>query len=300
MTTQVRDIILVPTDFSDVAGYAIDHATEIAKIFQHKICLLHVIPKKLRETPREKQIQEKLKHMAGFLSEKSGLEVSYLVEEGSIFSSISEVADRIHAEFIVMGIHGKKGVQHIVGSYAYKVVCSANVPVLVVKHMHHHVGYANIVLPLDFSRETTQKLHQAVRFARYFNATVRVFGFLSSRNRARIIKKEALLKTVKDFFNTRDVPVTTKLLVDPGMDWPEALMQYSDDVVADLVMIVAEKGSSLSEVFSQNITERIIDKMDAPVLTICRELDLEGEGKPRESLFKPFIDPLGLLKKRYR
>ena len=288
----------MPTDFSDVSAFAIDHAVEIAKIFNHRICLLHVVSRRTPGTPRHVELQDKLQAQADAITRRTRLSVSFLLEAGSIFSAISEVADRMAAEFIVMGIHGKKGVQHLVGSYAYKVVCSSNVPVMVVKHMHHHVGYKNIIVPIDFSRESTQKITQAILFARYFNARVRVFGFLSSTNKAKIIKKEALLKNVTDIFKKQRIPVTTDLLVKRGIDWEEALMRFADESDADLIMIVAEKGGRIPDIFSSNSTERIIDKADVPVLTFVPRDDEAFTGQGRKAIFRPFLDPLGLLDDR--
>lgn len=293
-----RDTILVPTDFSDVAEYAMDHAAEIARLFNHKICLLHVVSRKMSPIAGENPLQGKIERIAAQLVQKTGLQVSSMLREGSIFSTVSEVADEISAEFIVMGIHGKKGVQHLVGSYAYKVVVSANVPVLVVKDLHHHVGYHNIVVPIDFSQNSTQKVRQAIRFARYFDAHVRVFGFLPSKSTAGVIRKEALLKEIKDTFDLYNVKVTTHLLIQPGTEWPEALMNYAEEVDADLVMIAAERGDSFMDVFSSNIAERIIDKIDVPVLTVSREDPGDDGEEEARSVFRTFLDPMNVLNKK--
>lgn len=298
MTDSSRYHILVPTDLTEVANYSIDHATEIARIFNHKVVLLHVVGKNVLGTPKEEQITQILKENVKQIQERAPLEVDYLIEEGSIFNTISEVADRIRAEFIVMGIHGKKGVQHLMGSYAYKVVCSANVPVMVVKHLHHHVGYKNIVLPIDFMQESTQKILKAVRFSNYFGATIRVFGFLGTRNKATIFQKEALLKKVKDTFADLGVEVTTDLCVDPNKDWAEALMHFSDEIDADLILIVAEKDIQVPDIFSSNSTERIIDKADVPILTVVPSPD-DGDSENETTLtLRSFFDPLGLTGKK--
>lgn len=298
MADTSRYHILVPTDLTEVANFSIDHATEIARIFQHKIVLLHVVGKNVIGTPKEEEIASVLKENVKQIQERAPLEVSYQIEEGSIFTTISEVADYIKAEFIVMGIHGKKGVQHLMGSYAYKVVCSVNVPVMVVKRLHHHVGYKNIVLPIDFTQESTQKILKAVRFANYFGACIRVFGFLGTRNKAIIFKKEALLKKVKDTFADLGVAVTTDLCVDPNKDWAEALMSFADQIDADLILIAAEKGSEIPDIFSANSTERIIDKADLPILTVVSspdDVDMENE---KTLAVRSFIDPLGLTEKK--
>lgn len=298
MAVSSRYNILVPTDLSEVANYSIDHATEIVRIFHHKIVLLHVVGKNVLGTPKEKEIADKLKEHVKHIQERAPLEVRYLIEEGSIFTTISEVADRIQAEFIILGIHGRKGVQHLMGSYAYKVVCSANVPVMVVKNTPHHVGYKNIVLPIDFMQESTQKILKAVKFANYFGAKIRIFGFLGTRNKAIIFQKEALLKKVKDTFADLGVDVTTDLCVDPNRDWAEALMTFADQLDADLILIVAEKGSEIPDIFLANSTEKIIDKADVPVLTVVPSPEENDQENETVLALRSFIDPMGVTGKK--
>lgn len=295
MVDQKNNTILVPVDFSDVSEFAIDHAIEIGRIFNHPICLLHVISRRTLGSGRLVMMQDDLAGKAAAISERSKLKVTYLIVEGSIFTTISEVAEKIQAEFIVMGIHGKRGVQHLVGSYAYKVVISTRVPVLMVKHMHHHIGYKNIVLPVDFSKKRSHKIVAAIRFARYFGATIRIFGFLSTENKSKIINKEALLKGVTDLFEQKNIPVTTELLINPGFDWAEALMQYAEKIDADLIMMVADKASRMPDIFYSNATERIIDKADIPILTVAPLVSEEESDHHGQAILKTFIDPFGLL-----
>ena len=295
MDQQERDTLLVPTDFTDVSDFAVDHAIEIAKIFGRKICLLHVVHKKNIETSRLMLLEKNMETHAAAIIRRTGLSVSYLVVEGSIFTTISEVAERIRAEFIVMGIHGKRGVQLLVGSYAYKVVKSSRIPVLLVKHMHHHVGYKNIVLPVNFSGKRAHKIAEAIKFARYFSATVRIFGYQSSLNKAKILNKEALLNNVREIFKKENIQVSTDLLVNPGYDWAEALMKYASDIDADLVMMVADKPGFMTDMFSANATERIIDRADVPILAVAPSEIYREEQLQKRAFLKPFIDPLGLL-----
>ncbi len=291
--------ILVPLDFTDVAEYALDHAKALAGIFGYQLFLLHVIQKKHKGKAPESEAVKRLHGLAAQLKKDTGLEVDHAVRAGNIFDTISDLADELCAVFIVMGVHGKKGVAHLVGSYPYKVVCRAHVPVLVVKEKHHHVGFDNIVVPIDFTRRSAQKVAQATKFARFFGAKIRVFGFLSYDNKAKIINKEALLKSVNDFFLSKGVAVTTDLLVRPGMDWDEALLMFAEQVDADLIMIVAERGNRFQDIFSANYTERILDKVNVPVLTImpCAE-DLVAEAdavSSRQGIVTPFVDPLGFF-----
>lgn len=291
--------LLVPFDFTDVAYYALNHGMAMAQTFQYKLDLLHVISKKELGSEKEKVATKSLKALAAHIKGITGLEAAYHIRTGNIFDTISEMGDELNAAFVVMGVHGKKGVSHLVGSYPYKVVCKSKVPVLVVKAKHRHKGFRNIVVPIDFSRKSAQKVAQATRFAKFFDARIRVFGFLSTENKAKIINKEALLKSVNDFFVEKGVAVTTDLMINPKIDWDEALIAFSENINADLIMIVAERGSRFQDIFSSNYTERILDKVNVPVLTIlpCEE-DLAEEAEimsSKQGIVTPFVDPLGFF-----
>ncbi len=296
MTASEREIILVPIDFTPVADCAIDHAIEIAKLFNHKICLLHIIGKKTPQPIRQK-ITDRLEKISLSNSERSGVKMIHRVEEGSIFDKISITANELNAEFIVMGIHGKQGLQHILGSYAYKVICSSLIPVMVVKKKHHHIGYNNIVVPVDFSHESSQKLNQSIKFAKYFDSVIHIIGIIRSKSSVFKIKKEALLKNLTDHMESAGVKkVKAEVIIKPGSDVHDEVLEYADNVDADLIMIVAEKGGRFAEVLGRNDAEQIIDKADIPVLTILPNNEYDEEDDDA-SLISTFFDPLGLIDK---
>ncbi len=291
-----RNIILVPTDFTSAADCALDHAIEIARLFIHKICLLHVDNKKLTTLQKEK-VQKQLDKISIVTSKRTGLEVFNLIREGNIFEQINETANQLKAEFVIMGIHGKKGLQHIVGSYAYKVVSNSIVPVMVVKKKHIHLGYNNIVIPIDFSYESSQKLNLAIRFAKYFDSTIHVIGIIGSASSAMKIKKEALLKQVHDYVENGGVNAITEVLIKPGSNVEDEILDYSDKIDADLIMIVAEKSGPFTEFFRFNVAEQIIDRAEIPILTIIPNDVYNEEEDEDETLLSSFFDPLGIIDK---
>ncbi len=299
MISEKHEAILVPLDFTDVADYALDHGISMASIFGYKLYLLHVLPNRQKGSEKEREVNNTLKEFASKIKREHELDVVTKISYGHPFDTIREEAEVLEVDFVVMGVHGKKGVAHLVRSQPYKVVCQSQVPVLVVKEEHHHVGFHNIVVPIDFSRRSAQKIAQAKKFARFFGAKIRVFGFLSSQNKAKIINKEALLKSVTDYFIRNEIAVTTDLMVNPKMGWPEALISFADRVEADLIMIVAEKGNRFQDIFSKNYTERILDDTNIPVLSImpCPEDFVEEEEalSSKEGIITPFVDPLGFF-----
>jgi nucleotide-binding universal stress UspA family protein len=133
-----KHTVLVPTDFTEVIEYAIEHAAGICKTQGYKLTLLHVINKETKNYLKKEKltgdsIHERLEKQVKEISGEYGIEVDFVVKEGSIFSTIGEVAKEVGANKLVLGTHGKVGVQKLVGSYAMKVIESSPAPVIVVQ-----------------------------------------------------------------------------------------------------------------------------------------------------------------------
>ena len=110
--------VLVPHDFTEVAEAAVSHASTVAKSFGGEVVLLHVISSEKARAESE----DKLKGLIESASNTYSVPVSYEIRKGSIFDRIPEVGEEIGAALVVMGTHGLKGIQHLTGSYALKVI----------------------------------------------------------------------------------------------------------------------------------------------------------------------------------
>ena len=138
--------ILFATDFSDASGPAADYAMSLAKLTGAHLHVLHVI-NELDEHQRvmipreafqllEKEIElQSVKQLDRFCKEKaSGLNTTTHAVVGAAFQKILETADKVNADLIVMGTHGRTGLDHvIVGSTAERVVRRSKIPVLTVR-----------------------------------------------------------------------------------------------------------------------------------------------------------------------
>jgi nucleotide-binding universal stress UspA family protein len=136
--------ILVPTDFSQGSQAALDYAVSLAKSFRAKIVLLHVIETTtytmtealqlvnvyaVVKTAVEPVLDEMVKEL-----QKKEVSASRNVVQGAAAHEIVTQARDAGADLIVMGTHGRRGVDHLlVGSVAERVVRTAGCPVLTVR-----------------------------------------------------------------------------------------------------------------------------------------------------------------------
>jgi nucleotide-binding universal stress UspA family protein len=139
--------ILFATDFSENSELAFDYALTLARQFSARIALVHVInePVDLRGfyVPHisfdnlEKEIEEgAAKMMATFcrakLADFSNFETRICT--GVPYEEILKQADELNASLIVLGTHGRSGLDHLLfGSTAERVVRQAACPVLTVR-----------------------------------------------------------------------------------------------------------------------------------------------------------------------
>jgi universal stress protein A len=138
--------ILCPVDFSEHSVRAFEYADFLARSHGAKLLLLHVFehlqgydhylilaltPQEIREK-MEKAAKDQLK---SFMNEvESHTEVEAEVREGKAFVEIVRKAKEEDVDLIVMGSHGRSGLQHLlIGSVAEKVTRKARCPVLIVK-----------------------------------------------------------------------------------------------------------------------------------------------------------------------
>ena len=138
--------ILFATDFSENSDHAFDYALSLAKSFNARLSVIHVInePIDLRgfyvphisfET-LEKEIEEgAAKMMEKFCRTRIGDFSNYetLIVAGIPFEEILRKADEAQASIIVMGTQGRKGIDHFLfGSTAERVVRNAKIPVMTI------------------------------------------------------------------------------------------------------------------------------------------------------------------------
>ncbi len=139
--------ILVAIDFSDSSDNAFQHALSIAKKYAAKLLILHVInePVDLRGfyVPHisfeklEEEIEEGAnKMMESFCHQHLGGFSDYesFIVSGMPYEEIINQANEKGADLIVLGTHGRTGLDHVLfGSTAAKVVRKATLPVLTVR-----------------------------------------------------------------------------------------------------------------------------------------------------------------------
>ena len=257
--------LLVPTDFTEVAHTAINHAVRIAETTKGEVILLNVVKSKEEMSSATEKMAEEEKIAKSF---NPDCNVKSVVRIGNIFDDIGQAADEIGANLIIMGTHGASGWQKVVGSHALKVITNSSVPFIVVqKQIMRPSVYDNIVVPLDLHNETKQKLEIVSSMANYFKSKVHLISpyesdeFLLHKLKANIAwgKKYLSGKGVKS-----DAHIGAK-----GANFIDEILNLTADVDADLISIMnLQKNSLMGMLVSAYEQSLITNELQTPVLCV--------------------------------
>lgn len=137
------DEILVPTDGSPASDAAIEHAIDLADRYDARLHALYVVDGGAYSTLEagseivlealESEGKEATERVARVASD-AGVDSITNVTSGTAYRSIIDYADENDIDMIVMGTHGRKGIdRYLLGSVTERVVRTSDVPVLTVR-----------------------------------------------------------------------------------------------------------------------------------------------------------------------
>lgn len=260
-----KNLYMVPYDFTPTSRKALDYALHIGKHVDTEIQLLHLAPDKQKGLAMQKKLEE----VRDSIDTPPSVEISALTRVGSIFTDIGKIADKEKAQLIVMGTHGKRGMQRVFGSHAMKVITSAECPFLVVQKDTELQEIKDIVVPIDLTKESLQIVNIAGDMANIFQAQIHVIAekqtdaILNTRlkNRISIVSKQ---------YEDRDIKATVDLLKKGG-GYDKKVMNYIKNNGGDLISIAYHSESIVPQLdnFAQNL---LTNKQSLPVLVINSKL----------------------------
>ncbi len=299
-----KNKIVVPLDFHEQSMIALEQTRNIAKFMKAEIIILYiieatdVISSMFRKEDQEKKIYQEVKRrleeLATSTSEKLGVPVSVRIEKGKVHDQILRVSEEVRARFIIMGKNdADEGFKRFIGQNTSHVIANADCPVITIKGKEHKLGVKNIVLPLDLTKKTREKVFNAVSFGLHLNSTIWMVSVLTggvSITQSRIYAK---MKKAKSMIEENGVPCNIKLFKKTEKPDYEVIINYALDIDADLIMIMTHQESDFRDHYIGKFAHEIINRSDIPVMTM-----IPSDPKKGKKLVRTFVDPFGIFGNR--
>ena len=273
--------ILVPTDFSDEAGYALDLARQLATSQKASIHLLHIVEQPgspyltaisggsqenldnvyvLRLIERVKvQLQTIANELAG-----DGIEATFKIKIGNPFKHISDQIKGSDYDLIVMGTMGISGISEvIVGSNTEKVIRHATCPVITLKHATNLNHIKNIVLTVNYY-ELDEKLAEHVKIVEdLFTAKVHLVTINTPSN---FVIQRDVTNALNTFVDKYKLPHCT-VNIYSDITEEEGILHFAEDNKADAIAMATHGRTGLSHLLAGSLTEDMVNHSVLPVMT---------------------------------
>lgn len=272
--------IIVPIDFSDQSRIALTQSYNLARLTSAAITLLHVVDEDMFSSmlsffaEKEKQLEllmegvkVKIEALADEVRNKSGLEVETRIERGKIYEQVVKVAEELNASFIIMGTNGPTTLRKkFIGSNAVRVINEAPCPVITIKGKEHRAGCDVIVLPLDLTKETKEKVGACIEIARFFNSEVKVVSVIETEDEFLINKLTRQMEQVVDFIRSENITCNGEVIHHKNIS--DTVIDYCKKVKADLLIIMTQQELDWNDFFIGTKSQYVINHSDIPVCSI--------------------------------
>jgi len=184
--------ILVPTDFSTEAGFALDLACQLAAKDHAKVLLFNILeypagssintmgishPDPMQEVFLVKLVETSKRHLKELteVHADKGVEIETKIAWGSPYVGIANAVAEEEADLLVMGTTGSSGLEEaLLGSNTEKVVRRATCPVIAVKNAVDASQIKTIMVPTNLRDELGNFFGQLKELQQVLGATVRV------------------------------------------------------------------------------------------------------------------------------
>lgn len=260
-----KNLYIVPYDFTPVTEKALQYALHLGKKVHTEIQLLHCAASK----PKGLAAQKHLEDVVSKINPPAGVEITTKTIVGNIFTDIGRIAKKEHAQLIIMGTHGSKGMQKLFGSNAMKVITSAECPFIVVQKDTKLNDINQIAVPIDLTKESLQIVTLAGDLANIFQAKVHV---LAEKQTDQILNTriQNRIHLVKEQYDERGVDADVNFVKKSG-SYGKKVYNYVKQNNCDLIAIAYHSESLLPQFdsFAQNL---ITNKDSLPVLVINSKL----------------------------
>ncbi len=258
--------VVVGFDFSSGSAYAVDLAIQIANRWQSDIRLVYVKEKKEDEAPIRSEIERRNAGVAHLLE---GIKLEYVIREGNPAEELTAQAKADNAALLIVGTHGMGGLRrNMLGATSHRIIEISPVPVLIVREdFNFNKDLETIVVPLDSSDDTRQKVAEAAIFARTFGSTIHLLGLYTSTFPDIRRTVNSYVKMVERHLDSMEIKYETKFL-EVEKNVTVTTLEYANEVKADLIAIMTEQERSLSSLFLGTYAQQMVNESTIPVLTV--------------------------------
>ena len=272
----MKKVILTGIDFSDCSINALEHAISIANKSAADLSMVWVNRptngKEIYNVDPENITSEVIKLfeelLVKFQPRLTSGKITYQIRKGKVYEEIIRAADEVDAFLIVVGTHGASGFEEFwMGSNANRIVSATIRPIITIRGgVDISRTVETIVMPIDSTLESRQKVPMTALLAKYFDATIHVLALFSA-------PAEDIKEMVKEYVKQvviylQEYKVKFLLHEMEANNLTDATIEYAVGVNANLISIMDEQEITTSNLWLGPYAQQMVNHSPIPVMSI--------------------------------
>lgn len=193
--------------------------------------------------------------------------LDYRLMKGKVGQELARQAKDYNADAIIVGTHGITGYEEYwIGSNANRVVIYSDCPVVTVRYDYDvDADLKRIIMPIDHTQETLQKLPAVVAFAKLYDAEVYLLGLYSTILKSMHKKVEERCDGAFKFLQKHGIVYHKECLQSENI--ARDVLSFSNKINANMIAIITERKAS-SNMLLGEYAQKIVNHSNVPVLSI--------------------------------
>ncbi len=309
--------VLIATDFSEASEKALRYSLALARFYESKFCLAHVVSSlgpAMAGPGAIAACEEAVSREAAALEDSlihsgalTAIQHKFVVRQGELWPELREIIRQENADLLVVGTHGRHGIAKLFfGSIAEQIFRQADCPVLTLGPHTDGLPWFGMsstnrtfLFATDFGPASLHGLPQAIAAANQFGAKL---AFLSIVPAAPSHTDEALTDWQEDA-RMRTVQRLAKLAEDTGLDTrpqlyaefesgrpvSEKILETAEKLRADLIIMGLHDSAHTGIISHMDLatTYDVVCQARSPVLTVNCSSGYDLRARPTKVTASP-------------
>lgn len=269
--------ILTPTDFSFGSEHALSYAATLCEKLNAQLTSIwidntssldikgDVVVNEIKKDAKfnlDAQINKISKHFPG-------VKISAKIRSGKVYKEISNYAQSSETDIIVLGTHGGSGYEdYWIGSNAFRIVSTAPCPVISIRpnYKFTNKGISKILMPIDHTPDTLNKVDVVLDFAKKFGAAVQILTLYATP--LKTINRKADYATTFAYNKLEQNGITVFQDNINTSNITSDILRFIKDSDIDLLTIMTDQKSRETQTMPGQEAQQLINQCDVPVLSI--------------------------------
>jgi nucleotide-binding universal stress UspA family protein len=298
--------ILCATDFSDFSNYTVNYGVALAREFDARLIICHVIDLssvaiygefQLDPIGQQNRIMEDASAQLQELTGNQPVSWEPLITVGKPADEIARTVEEKDIDLVISATRGRSGFKRLIlGSVTERLMRTLTCPLLVVRSHEHEfvkapdkeIKLKKILVGCDFSPDSDQAFKHGVSLAQEFEAELHLAHVIEPPAQPNLIKEENLVsgEIQEDYYNQL-IQKLKDMVPKEAANWCipqtsilegqayEELVKYAHTRDIDMIVLGVRGHGLVKTLFLGSTTDRVIRNSPCPVLSVSSKVQKE-------------------------